>query len=187
MTPEEAPTVQARVVLDDAEIARSLKRMAHEVVESNRGTEGLVLLGIPTRGAPLARRLATLVGEVEGTEVPVGELDITMYRDDLRAHPTRAVGRSHVPTSIDGARIVLVDDVLYSGRTVLAALDALKDLGRPHSVRLAVLVDRGHRDLPISADFCGKQLDTARDERVRVHVAEVDGRDEVIIEREANR
>ncbi|MDN5571538.1 MAG: bifunctional pyr operon transcriptional regulator/uracil phosphoribosyltransferase PyrR [Propionibacteriaceae bacterium] len=171
----------ARVIWDAADISRALRRIAHQILESNRGTDRLVLLGIPTRGAPLARRLAAYIAEAEGVEVPVGDLDITMYRDDLRRHPTRAVGRTHVPVSIDGTTVVLVDDVLYSGRTIAAAFDALKDLGRPRAVRLAVLIDRGHRDLPIQADHVGKDLPTASDEHVRVRIAEVDGADAVTI------
>ncbi len=171
----------ARQVLDADQISRACARMAHEILESNRGANGLVLLGIPTRGVPLARRLARAMGEVEGTAIPVGSLDVTMYRDDLRRQPTRAVGRTDVPVGVDGAVVVLVDDVLYSGRTVRAALDALGDLGRPRAVRLAVLVDRGHRDLPVRADHVGKNLPTRSAERVSVRLAEVDGVDEVTI------
>ena len=171
----------ARQVLDADQISRACARMAHEILESNRGADGLVLLGIPTRGVPLARRLARAMSDVEGTTIPVGSLDVTMYRDDLRHHPTRAVGRTEVPVGVDGAVVVLVDDVLYSGRTVRAALDALGDLGRPRAVRLAVLVDRGHRDLPVRADHVGKNLPTRSAERVAVRLAEVDGLDEVTI------
>jgi pyrimidine operon attenuation protein/uracil phosphoribosyltransferase len=155
--------------------------MAHQVLEANRGAAGLVLLGIPTRGVALAGRLARAMAEVEGTSIPVGSLDVTMYRDDLRRQPTRPVGRTDVPVPVDGAVVVLVDDVLYSGRTVRAALDALGDLGRPRAVRLAVLVDRGHRELPIRADHVGKNLPTRADERVRVRLEEVDGISEVTI------
>lgn len=176
-----------RTILDSSEIARSLTRMAHQVVELNHGTDDLIVLGIPTRGVPLGRRLAALVGEVEGVEVPVGTLDITMYRDDLRKNPTRKVGPTHVPGSIDGKNLVLVDDVLQSGRTVLAALDALKDIGRPARVMLAVLVDRGHRELPLQADVTGLAIGTAADERVSVHLAERDGTDEVTIQRVGGR
>lgn len=180
-------TLASRTVLDADQIARACARMAHEVLEANRGAAGLVLLGIPTRGVPLAHRLATAMAEAEGgldTAIPVGSLDVTMYRDDLRRQPTRAVGRTEVPVSVDGAVVVLVDDVLYSGRTVRAALDALGDLGRPRAVRLAVLVDRGHRELPVRADHVGKNLPTRSDERVSVRLREVDGTDEVTITRD---
>lgn len=177
----------ARTVWEGRQIARAIARMAHQIVEANAGGTDLVLLGIPTRGVLLARRLADAVRSIEGVEVPVGELDITMYRDDLRQNPTRAVGRTRIPGgTVDGFTIVLVDDVLYSGRTVSAALDALTDLGRPKAVRLAVLVDRGHRELPIHADHVGRAVATAGDERVHVHVAEVDGTDSVTIERRAS-
>ena len=164
-----------RAVLTDSDISRSLVRIAHEILERNQGSEDVVLLGIPTRGVPLAERIARRIGETEGTSVPVGSLDITMYRDDLRGQPTRTLGRTTVPDGgIDDKVVVLVDDVLYSGRTIRAALDALNDLGRPAAVQLAVLVDRGHRQLPIRADFVGKNLPTARAERVRVQLAETD-------------
>lgn len=170
-------------VLEAGEIARSLTRIAHEVLERNKGPEGLVLLGIPTRGVHLARRLATRLGEIEGTAVPVGSLDVTMHRDDLRRQPMRSIAATELPPGgIDDQTVVLVDDVLFSGRTIRAALDALSDLGRPRAVRLAVLVDRGHRELPIRADHVGKNLPTSLRERVRVSVAEVDGVDEVRIE-----
>lgn len=171
----------AHIILTAADVSRAVTRLASAVVERNHGTEGLILLGIQTRGVPLARRLADSIEQIEGERVPTGELDITMYRDDLRRHPTRAVGRTRVPVSIDGATVVLVDDVLYSGRTVVAALDALRDLGRPAAVKLVVLVDRGHREVPIQADHVGKDLPTASDERVYVHLAEIDGVDEVSI------
>ena len=144
-----------RRVLDGEQIARACARMAHQILEANRGARDLVLLGIPTRGVLLARRLAAVMAEVEQVPVPVGSLDVTMYRDDLRRQPTRAVGHTDVPVGIDDAVVVLVDDVLYSGRTVRAALDALGDLGRPRAVRLAVLIDRGHRELPIQPDHVG--------------------------------
>lgn len=171
-----------RVVLTSADIARMLRRLAHEVLERNKGAADLVLLGIPTRGVTLARRLAAAMTEVEGVTVPVGALDITMHRDDLRRHPVRAVEPTRIPPSgIDGRTVVLVDDVLYAGRSVRAALDSLADLGRPSAVRLAVLVDRGHRELPIRADFVGKNLPTSSTERVHVLLAEHDGVDEVRI------
>jgi len=173
----------SRVVLDEDQIARALARMAHQILEANRGAQGLMLLGIPTRGVVLARRLAAAMAEVEGMDIPTGSLDVTMYRDDLRRQPTRAVGHSTIPMSVDDAVVVLVDDVLYSGRTVRAALDALGDLGRPRAVRLAVLVDRGHRQLPIRADHVGKNLPTAANERVSVAFAETDGVNEVTITR----
>jgi len=173
---------RARTVLEAAEISRVLTRIAHEVLERNKGTEGLVLLGIPTRGVALAHRLAARIAEVEGTEVPVGAIDATMYRDDLRRHPVRTLERTHIPApGLDGGTVVLVDDVLFSGRTVRAALDAISDVGRPRAVRLAVLVDRGHRELPIRADHVGKNLPTSLSERVRVLLTEYDGRDEVLI------
>ncbi len=174
----------SRVVLDADQIARACARMAHQILEANRGAAGLVLLGIPTRGVALAARLARAMAEVEGATIPTGSLDITMYRDDLRRHPTRRVGHTHLPVSVDDAVVVLVDDVLFSGRTVRAALDALGDLGRPRAVRLAVLVDRGHRELPIRADHVGKNLPTSANERVRVRLEEVDGVNEVTIARD---
>ena len=177
----ELPATDSRVVLDADQISRACARMAHQILEANRGASGLVLLGIPTRGVALASRLAEAMAAVEGTRIPTGSLDVTMYRDDLRRQPTRAVGHTQVPISVDDAIVVLVDDVLYSGRTVRAALDALGDLGRPRTVRLAVLVDRGHRQLPIRADHVGKNLPTADGERVRVRLAEVDGINDVTI------
>lgn len=175
----------ARTVLEAAEIRRALTRIAHEVLERNKGADDLVVLGIPTRGVTLARRLARRLSDIEGREVPVGWLDVTMYRDDLRRQPTRALETTQLPDGgIDDKVVVLVDDVLYSGRTIRAAMDALSDLGRPRAVRLAVLVDRGHRELPIRADHVGKNLPTSVSERVRVNLDEVDGRDEVRIEGE---
>ncbi|CAN5623445.1 bifunctional pyr operon transcriptional regulator/uracil phosphoribosyltransferase PyrR [soil metagenome] len=163
------------MVLDARDIHRALTRIAHEILERNKGAGALVLLGIPSRGVPLARRIAARIKEVEGVTVPVGALDVTMYRDDLRQHPTRGPQRTEVPPGgIDGSTVVLVDDVLYSGRTVRAALDAMNDLGRPDVVRLAVLVDRGHRELPIRADHVGKNLPSARTERVMVRLEELD-------------
>ncbi len=172
-----------RIVIDEPELARSLVRIAHEILEANRGSDDLVLLGIPTRGVFLARRLAALIAEIEGRPVRLGELDITMYRDDLRNNPTRNPARTSIPGRIDDAVVVLVDDVLFSGRTIGAAIDALRDLGRPRAVRLAVLVDRGHRELPVAADHVGRSIQTAADERVQVQLREHDGRDAVTISR----
>jgi pyrimidine operon attenuation protein/uracil phosphoribosyltransferase len=167
-----------RVVLDDADIARALTRIAHEILERAKGAEDVVLLGIPTRGAILAKRLAARIADVEGVTVPYGSLDVTMYRDDLRLKPARALERTEIPDDgVDGRLVVLVDDVLYSGRTIRAALDALNDLGRPRAVQLAVLVDRGHRELPIRADYVGKNLPTSQRESVKVRLAETDGVD----------
>ncbi len=173
----------ARTVLDDADIARALRRIAHEVVESRRGDGRIVFLGIPTRGTALAERVHALVEAIEPGSSTVGSLDITLYRDDLGRTPTRAPAPTRIPAEgVDDAIVVLVDDVLYSGRTVRAALDALADHGRPRAVRLAVLVDRGHRELPIRADFVGKNLPSATSERVRVRLLDVDGVEEVTIE-----
>jgi pyrimidine operon attenuation protein / uracil phosphoribosyltransferase len=169
-------------VLDAEEIRRALTRIAHEILERTHGGDGVILLGIPTRGVPLARRLAARIGEFEELKVPCGSLDVTMHRDDLRLHPARALGRTDLPSGgIDGKTVVLVDDVLYSGRTVRAALDALNDLGRPRAVQLAVLVDRGHRELPIRADYVGKNLPTSQREVVHVLLDEVDAQDSVTI------
>jgi pyrimidine operon attenuation protein/uracil phosphoribosyltransferase len=159
-----------------------LSRVAHEILERTHGGEGVVLLGIPTRGVPLARRLAARIGAFEGAVIPVGSLDVTLHRDDLRLRPARALQRTEVPRDgIDGKIVVLVDDVLYSGRTIRAALDALNDLGRPRTVQLAVLVDRGHRELPIRADYVGKNLPTSHREVVRVLLEETDGQDSVLL------
>jgi pyrimidine operon attenuation protein / uracil phosphoribosyltransferase len=175
-------------VLEAEEIRRALTRIAHEILERTHGGEEVILLGIPTRGVPLARRLAARIGEFEGLEVPCGSLDVTMHRDDLRLRPARALGRTDLPVDgVDGKTIVLVDDVLYSGRTVRAALDALTDLGRPRAVQLAVLVDRGHRELPIRADYVGKNLPTSQREVVRVLLSEVDGQDVVLIGEEGRK
>jgi pyrimidine operon attenuation protein / uracil phosphoribosyltransferase len=180
-TPRPVPG-DGKTVLEQAEISRALTRIGHEIIERTRGAQQVVLLGIPTRGVPLAARLAAGIQQVEGHPVPHGSLDITMYRDDLRMRPARALGRTQVPPDgIDGQIVVLVDDVLYSGRTVRAALDALNDLGRPQAVQLAVLVDRGHRELPIRPDYVGKNLPTAQHEVVRVLLTEVDGEDAVLL------
>src|SRR5579859_1907211 len=172
-------------VLDAEEIRRALTRIAHEILERTHGGDEVVLLGIPTRGVPLAHRLAARIEEFEGRKVPCGSLDITMHRDDLRLRPARALGRTDLPASgVDGKTVVLVDDVLYSGRTVRAALDALTDLGRPQTVQLAVLVDRGHRELPIRPDYVGKNLPTSQREVVRVLLTEIDAHDAVLISEE---
>lgn len=178
-----------RTVLESADISRALTRISHEIIEGNKGSDRLVLVGIPTRGVMLAKRLAESIARIEGVgtdRIPVGALDVTMYRDDLDRNPTRATQPTDMPAGpdghgIDGATVVLVDDVLYSGRTVRAALDALNDHGRPRAVRLAALVDRGHRELPIRADYIGKNLPSAKSERIAVRLSEVDGVDEVRI------
>ncbi|MBD8058774.1 bifunctional pyr operon transcriptional regulator/uracil phosphoribosyltransferase PyrR [Cellulomonas sp. JH27-2] len=187
--PDDAQSQQpaeATVVLGGQEISRALTRIAHEILERNKGGSDVVLLGIPTRGLPLARRLAAKLAAVEPTLQAadlVGSLDVTMYRDDLAHHPTRTIGSTDLPgDGLDGKVVVLVDDVLFSGRTIRAALDAISDLGRPRAVQLAALVDRGHRELPIRADFVGKNLPTSTHERVRVLLEETDGRDAVLIE-----
>ena len=181
------PPSEGRVVLSDADIARALKRIAHEILEANKGSSDLVLIGIPSRGVVLAERLADIIEEVEGTRVPAGALDITMYRDDLRRNPTRKPMPTAIPGgTVEGRIVVLVDDVLYSGRTVRAALDALADYGRPKAVRLAVLVDRGHRELPIRADHVGKNLPTAHSEKVRVRLRGHDDHESVSIAGEAS-
>lgn len=168
--------------MSDADVARALVRIAHEIVERNKGTTGVVLVGIHTRGVPLAQRLSRLVGEIDDTSVPFGTLDIGLYRDDLDQRPTVSLGPTDVPTGVDAKTVVLVDDVLYTGRTIRAALDAIADLGRPARVQLAALIDRGHRELPITADYVGKNLPTAIDERVTVRVREIDDSEGVWIE-----
>ena len=184
--PQQPPTVTmdvARVVMDGLDITRALTRISHEILERNKGADDLVLLGIPSRGVRLAVRIAERFAAVEGYAVPVGSLDVTMYRDDLRLKPARALLPTQIPRGgIDGKTVVLVDDVLFSGRTIRAALDALNDLGRPRAVRLAVLVDRGHRELPIRADFVGKNLPTSLVERVKVQLLGVDDADAVTIQ-----
>jgi pyrimidine operon attenuation protein / uracil phosphoribosyltransferase len=178
-----------RRILDERDIARVLTRIAHEIVERNKGADDLVVLGIPKRGVPLARRLAAQIAQAEGAEVPAGALDATMYRDDLRLRPARALEHTEIPAGgVDGKVVVLVDDVLFSGRTIRAALTALDDVGRPRTVQLAVLVDRGHRELPIRADYVGKNVPTSLDESVHVLLDEVDGRDAVlVVNREGDR
>lgn len=180
MTAADMPA-RARV-LDADDISRILGRIAHEILERAHGADDLVLLGIQTRGVPLARRIAARMSDIEGVPVPVGALDITMYRDDLSLRGARPLHATEVPADgVDGRLVVLIDDVLFSGRTIRAALDALSDLGRPRAVQLAVLVDRGHRELPLRADYVGKNIPTSIDQAVRVRVAEVDGVDEVVV------
>jgi pyrimidine operon attenuation protein/uracil phosphoribosyltransferase len=178
--------VSSRTVLTGSDIDRAVTRIAHEIVESNQGTQDLVLLGIPTRGVLLADRIAKVLERSYpdfDSSNSVGRLDITMYRDDLGANPTREITETEIPTAgIDDKVVVLVDDVLYSGRTIRAALDALGDYGRPRAVRLAVLIDRGHRQLPIRADFVGKNLPTSLAERIKVQLTETDSDNSVVIE-----
>ena len=172
-----------RTVLDAGDISRALSRISHEILERNKGADGVVLLGIPSRGVPLAERIAERIAAVEGRAVPCGSLDVTMYRDDLRLKPARTLLPTQIPDGgIDDQVVVLVDDVLFSGRTIRAALDALNDVGRPRAVQLAVLIDRGHRELPIRADLVGKNLPPSLVQRVRVHLTGVDDEDAVVIE-----
>jgi pyrimidine operon attenuation protein/uracil phosphoribosyltransferase len=173
------------ILMDSERIGRSLTRIAHEIVERNRGVSDLALVGVRTRGVPIARRLAASLREITGVDVPTGALDITLYRDDLMKSavgPQPIVRRTEIPFSIDGRHIVLVDDVLYTGRTIRAALDALIDFGRPSTIQLVVLVDRGHRELPIKADYVGKNVPTSHRETIHVRLAEIDGRDEVTLD-----
>ena len=175
------------VVMDADRISRALTRIAHEIVERNRGVDGIALVGVRSRGVPLARRLGRALKDISGDEVSTGALDITLYRDDLMRHqvgPQPLVRRTEIPFSIDDRVIILVDDVLYTGRTTRAALDALIDFGRPKAIQLVVLVDRGHRELPIKADYVGKNIPTARRESVQVRLDEIDGADEVIVQSE---
>ncbi len=170
----------ARELLSAADVTRTIARIAHQIIEKTAGAENVVLIGIPTRGAVLARRLATAIAEFGGNVLPVGSVDPTLYRDDLRRRPARALGDTQVPEGgIDDVLVVLVDDVLMSGRTVRAALDALSDHGRPRAVQLAVLVDRGHRELPVRADYVGKNVPTSREEQILVLLDEIDGVDAV--------
>ncbi|MCL5075128.1 MAG: bifunctional pyr operon transcriptional regulator/uracil phosphoribosyltransferase PyrR [Chloroflexi bacterium] len=178
--------MQEKTIMSEEDVRRALIRIAHEIIERNQGVQDVVLIGMRTRGVPLARRLATNLGEFEGAEVPVGELDITLYRDDLelrRPHPV--VRSTNIPVNLNDKRIVLVDDVLYTGRSVRAAIDEVIDFGRPRLVQLAVLIDRGHRELPIRPDYIGKNVPTSRDEEVRVRLKETDGEDRVVIIRPA--
>jgi pyrimidine operon attenuation protein / uracil phosphoribosyltransferase len=174
-------------VMDADRMSRALTRIAHEILERNRGLDELALVGIRTRGVPLARRLARTLKEINGDDVPTGALDITLYRDDLMRHPVGPqplVRRTEIPFSIDDRKIMLVDDVLYTGRTIRAALDALIDFGRPRAIQLIALVDRGHRELPIKADYVGKNLPTSLRQSVQVRLQEIDGTDEIVIEGE---
>ena len=170
--------------MDAAAMQRGLRRIAHEILERNRGATNLVLIGIRTRGVPLAQRLGEHLAHIESHAVPIGAVDITLYRDDLKGRRSRPVHSTDIPCSLEAKDVVLVDDVLYTGRSIRAAMDALTDFGRPQSVQLAVLVDRGHRELPIRADYVGKNIPTARHEQVSVLLAEVDGRDAVTILKE---
>ena len=181
MTESDA-TFRRRILTDD-EMRRALIRVAHEVMERNGGAEGVVLVGMHTRGVPIARRIADFVKQFEGVEVPVGLLDIGLYRDDVAAGARPLMRQTFIP-DIQGRTVVLVDDVLFTGRTVRAAMDALTDLGRPSQIQLAILVDRGHRELPIRADYVGKNVPTSLDEQVYVNLSEIDGTDEVILARE---
>lgn len=175
------------VVLNGAEIARALRRISHEILERNHGSTDLLLIGIPTRGVALAQHISAAIETIENSTVECGTLDITMYRDDLRLRPPRNLYPTLIPASgIDGKNVVLVDDVLFSGRTIRAALDALNELGRPKTVQLAVLIDRGHRELPIRADYVGKNIPTSKVESVKVHLQSIDGIDEVRIEGEGS-
>ena len=173
------------IVMDADRVGRSLMRIAHEILERNRGADNLALVGIRARGVPIAERLATNIKAAGGPDVPTGSLDITLYRDDLMRHqvgPRPIIRRTDIPFSIDDKTIILVDDVLYTGRTIRGALDALTDFGRPNSIQLVVLVDRGHRELPIRADYVGRNVPTSRHQSVQVRLLEIDGRDEVEVD-----
>ena len=178
-----------KVLLTSREIGRALARIAHEIVEKNKGAEGIVLVGMRTRGVPLAKRIAEIIKSFERTSTPVGTLDIGLYRDDISPSELKSVNQSRtdIPTSITDRRVILVDDVLYTGRSIRAAMDALMDMGRPSSIQLAVLIDRGHRELPIRADYVGKNIPSSMDEDIQVQLEEIDGVDEVIIGSLANR
>ena len=173
-----------KTLLTSTEIAHALARVAHEIVERNKGAEAVVFVGMRTRGVPLARRIAKTIQDFEGTPIPVGTLDIGLYRDDISPSESRSTTESHtdIPTSITDRRVILVDDVLYTGRSIRAAMDALMDLGRPKSIQLAVLIDRGHRELPIRADYVGKNIPSSMDEEIQVQLVETDGVDRVVIE-----
>ncbi len=168
-------------VMDENEIRRALKRIAHEIVERNKGAENLVIIGIQSRGVPMAQRLAKLIGEIEGLEMTIGSLNVALYRDDFATRTARTISASDIPFDVTDKNVILVDEVLYTGRTTRAALDAIMDLGRPAVIQLAVLVDRGHRELPVRADYVGKNLPTARRENVKVHWFETNDKDAVLI------
>ena len=171
------------LVLPAPDISRALTRISHEILERNAGASTITLLGIPTRGAHLAKRIAEIISKIEGVPIQVGTLDVTLHRDDLRMRPPRALMPTMIPSlGVEGRNVILVDDVLYSGRTIRAALDALGEIGRPKSVQLAILVDRGHRELPIRADYVGKNIPTSAAQSVIVHLTELDSADEVLIE-----
>jgi pyrimidine operon attenuation protein/uracil phosphoribosyltransferase len=178
-----------KILLTPREIERALARIAHEIVERNKGAEGVVFVGMRTRGVPLAKRIAEIIEGFEGTPIPVGTLDIGLYRDDVSPSELRSATESHtdIPTSITDRRLILVDDVLYTGRSIRAAMDALMDLGRPKSIQLAVLIDRGHRELPVRADYVGKNVPSSKDEEIQVRLVEIDGVDKVVIESLADR
>jgi pyrimidine operon attenuation protein/uracil phosphoribosyltransferase len=172
-----------KILLTSREIGRALARIAHEIVEKNKGSEDVVLVGMRTRGVPLAKRIAEIIEGFEGTSIPVGTLDIGLYRDDISPSELKSANQSHtnIPTNITDRRVILVDDVLYTGRSIRAAMDALMDMGRPSSIQLAVLIDRGHRELPIRADYVGKNIPSSTDEEIQVQLEEIDGVDEVVI------
>ncbi|KGX88519.1 bifunctional pyr operon transcriptional regulator/uracil phosphoribosyltransferase PyrR [Pontibacillus litoralis] len=175
---------QKAIVLDDAAIRRALTRIAHEILEKNKGVEGLILVGIKTRGVPLAKRLAEKIAEIEKVEIPFGEIDITLYRDDLTKQngiEDPQINGTNLQNDLNKKKVILVDDVLYTGRTVRAAMDALMDIGRPSQIQLAVLIDRGHRELPIRADYVGKNVPTSHEEVIAVQLVEADGDDQVSI------
>ncbi len=178
-----------KILLTSREIARALARIAHEIVERNRGADGVVFVGMHTRGVPLARRIAETIEDFEGTPIPVGTLDIGLYRDDISPSEPRSTAESHtdIPSSITARQVILIDDVLYTGRSIRAAMDALMDLGRPKSIQLAVLIDRGHRELPIRADYVGKNIPSSMDEEIQVELVETDGADRVVIESVADK
>jgi pyrimidine operon attenuation protein/uracil phosphoribosyltransferase len=176
--------MRAVKIMEESDIGRAVRRIAHEIVEKNKGAERLVMVGIRTRGAPLAERIADYISSIEGLEIPRGYLDITLYRDDLHRVSAPQVRETHLPEDINGKHVVMVDDVLFTGRSARAAMDAIMDFGRPATLQLAVLVDRGHRELPIRPDYVGKNIPTSREEKVKVALREVDGEDAVYIVRE---
>lgn len=176
-----AAFAEKAVVMGSEEVRRALNRIAHEIAERNKGINDVILVGIRTRGVPIAERLAKAISEIEGKEPPVGILDITLYRDDLSTLPSPQVRSTELPIDISGKIVVLVDDVLYTGRTIRSALDAIMDIGRPKAIQLAVLIDRGHRELPIRADFVGKDVPTSKQESISVKIDKVDGEDKVVI------